>query len=190
MKLSFDSIINGNTTVWNINERNRLLIQKKRINFDEKQLNKINFKIEGNGTGLFQVKFYSTYWFNFTIIFFYLIKLIVKYNLAKENPIKNKADFEFSLFSSKSYFGSECDYSMLTINAKYIGENNQTGMIITSVKLPSGWTSLEETIELLKTKVELKRYEISNENRLFLYFDQVFWIIIILLLKLKFSFFV
>jgi hypothetical protein len=61
MKLSFDSIINGNTTVWNINERNRLLIQKKRINFDEKQLNKINFKIEGNGTGLFQVKFYSTY---------------------------------------------------------------------------------------------------------------------------------
>jgi hypothetical protein len=63
---------------------------------------------------------------------------------------------------------------MLTINAKYIGENNQTGMIITSVKLPSGWTSLEETIELLKTKVELKRYEISNENRLFLYFDQVF----------------
>ena len=79
---------------------------------------------------------------------------------------------------------------MLTINAKYIGGNNQTGMIITSVKLPSGWASLEETIELLKTKVELKRYEISNENRLFLYFDQVFWIIIILLLKLKFSFFV
>ena len=175
MKLSFDSIMNDNTTVWNINERNRLLIQKKKINFDENKLNKINFNIEGNGTGLFQVKFYSTYRFNFKIIFvFCLIKLIVKYNLAKENPIKNKADFEFSLFSSKSYFGSECDYSMLTINAKYIGEKNQTGMIITSVKLPSGWTSLEETIELLKTKVELKRYEISNENRLFLYFDQVF----------------
>lgn len=70
MKLSFDSIVNGNTTVWSINERNRLLIQKKRINFDENKLNKINFNIEGNGTGLFQVKFYSTYRFNFTIICF------------------------------------------------------------------------------------------------------------------------
>lgn len=46
-------------------------------------------------------------------------------------------------------------------------------MSIISVKLPSGWKAIEETIEFLKISVELRRFEISNENRVFLYFDEV-----------------
>ncbi len=55
-----------------------------------------------------------------------------------------------------------------------MGENEKTGMSIVSIKLPTGWTAIEESIELLKEMVDLKRFEISNENRIFLYFDQVF----------------
>ena len=47
-------------------------------------------------------------------------------------------------------------------------------MSIVSIKLPSGWIAIEESIELLKEMVDLKRFEITNENRIFLYFDQVF----------------
>lgn len=45
-------------------------------------------------------------------------------------------------------------------------------MALVSVKLPSGWVPIEESIDKLKSTVELKRYEI-NENIVVLYFDQV-----------------
>lgn len=45
-------------------------------------------------------------------------------------------------------------------------------MALVSVKLPSGWTPIEESIDKLKSTAELKRYEI-NENIVVLYFDQV-----------------
>lgn len=46
-------------------------------------------------------------------------------------------------------------------------------MTIISVKLPSGWAVIEETVEKLKHTIDLRRFEIVNENRLFLYFDEV-----------------
>lgn len=58
-------------------------------------------------------------------------------------------------------------------------------MSIISVKLPSGWTVIEETIEILKRSVELRRFEISNENRVFLYFDEVKKNLFILYNKIK-----
>ena len=45
-----------NKTFLSINDKNRLLIQKNRINFNENDANKVSFNIEGNGTALFQVK--------------------------------------------------------------------------------------------------------------------------------------
>ena len=56
---------------------------------------------------------------------------------------------------------------------RYIGGDEKTGMSIVSIKLPSGWIPIEESIESLKEMVDLKRYEISNENRIFLYFNEV-----------------
>jgi len=153
MKVNYEGE-NINQTTLIISEKNRLLIQRTKINLIENDLNKIHFNIEGNGTALFQA--------------------IVKYNLKEDKKHEtNKPDFEFSLFSSKSRYGSQCEYAQLKIFSKYIGGNEKTGMSIVSIKLPSGWTPIEESIESLKEMVDLKRYEISNENRIFLYFNEI-----------------
>lgn len=47
-------------------------------------------------------------------------------------------------------------------------------MAIVSLRLPSGWIPIEDTIENLvkDEKLNLKRHEI-NENKISLYFDEV-----------------
>jgi hypothetical protein len=46
-------------------------------------------------------------------------------------------------------------------------------MVIVSIRLQSGWVPIEESIAQLVGNAELKRHEL-NENKIFLYFDQVF----------------
>jgi hypothetical protein len=55
-----------------------------------------------------------------------------------------------------------------------LGKNDENSMSIISIKLPSGWLPIEESLEKLKLdeQLEIKRYE-TNENRIFLYFDKV-----------------
>lgn len=45
-------------------------------------------------------------------------------------------------------------------------------MAMVNIKLPSGWVPIEESIEKLKSSVDLKRFEI-NENLIVLYFNEV-----------------
>lgn len=54
MKVNYDGDMINKTSL-SINDKNRLLIQKTRVNFNEKGANKVSFNIEGNGTALFQV---------------------------------------------------------------------------------------------------------------------------------------
>ena len=55
MEISYD-YLNSNQTTLQINEKNRLLIQKnKMITFSENEINKVDFNIKGYGTALFQV---------------------------------------------------------------------------------------------------------------------------------------
>ncbi len=55
---------------------------------------------------------------------------------------------------------------------RYTGKNDKSSMVLVSVRLPSGWSFIDETIDILKETVDLKRYEI-NENKIFFYFDEV-----------------
>ena len=57
MKVNYEGE-NINQTTLIISEKNRLLIQRAKINLIENDLNKVNFNIEGNGTALFQVAIY------------------------------------------------------------------------------------------------------------------------------------
>ena len=54
MKVNYDGDMINKTSL-SINDKNRLLIQKTKVNFNEKDANKVSFNIEGNGTALFQV---------------------------------------------------------------------------------------------------------------------------------------
>jgi hypothetical protein len=90
----------------------------------------------------------------------------------KDNVDKPSNDFEFGIFPKRSVYGSGCLFTSLLINAKYIGEKEASNMAMVSVKLPSGWVPVEESIERLKSTAELKRYELA-ENVAVLYFDQV-----------------
>lgn len=55
MEISYD-YLNNNQTTLQINEKNRLLLQKKKmITFSDNEINKVNFNIKGYGTALFQV---------------------------------------------------------------------------------------------------------------------------------------
>ncbi len=45
-------------------------------------------------------------------------------------------------------------------------------MALINIKLPTGWTAIEESLINLKTTVDLKRYEI-NDIQIVLYFDEV-----------------
>ncbi len=54
MKVNYDGDMINKTSL-SINDKNRLLIQKTKVNFNEKEANKVSFNIEGNGTALFQV---------------------------------------------------------------------------------------------------------------------------------------
>jgi hypothetical protein len=48
-------------------------------------------------------------------------------------------------------------------------------MVIISIRLQSGWVPIEESITQLIGNTELKRHEL-NENKIFLYFDKVFFL--------------
>lgn len=55
MQVSFD-FSNNNTTFLQINNKNRLLVQKRKlVDFKENDLNRVNFTLRGQGTSLFQV---------------------------------------------------------------------------------------------------------------------------------------
>ncbi len=85
---------------------------------------------------------------------------------------ENRNEFEFGLITTKSEYGSLCDYSSLVIFAKYVGQKETSSMAIISLKLPSGWNAIEESVEKLKSSANLKRFEAKDSN-LALYFDQV-----------------
>ena len=92
----YNKIINNLT----INENNRLLVQEIKLDdFKDNELNQFYFDIKGYGT--------------------VLIQLIVKYNLNQEKKTEEESEFEFSIFSSTSSYGSECNYSKLTVNTRF-----------------------------------------------------------------------
>lgn len=47
-------------------------------------------------------------------------------------------------------------------------------MVIIGLRLPSGWQAVESSVKKLEQSQNLRRFEI-NENRLSLYFDEVFF---------------
>ena len=55
---------------------------------------------------------------------------------------------------------------------RYLGLEEKSNMALISIKLPSGWIPIEETIQILKKTFDLKRFELK-ENLIVLYFDQV-----------------
>jgi len=96
----------------------------------------------------------------------------VKYNVFEDTAKKVKDDFEFGLFTEKSDYGPISDFSSLLINAKYTGDKVKSSMALVNIKLPSGWASIEESVEKLKESVGVKLFEI-NENVIVLYFDEI-----------------
>jgi hypothetical protein len=82
-------------------------------------------------------------------------------------------DFEFSLFTTS---GRACSSKQaeLNVHIKYTGQKAKSGMIIVFVRLPSGWQSVENSIQLLTSdrRVDLKRYEIA-ENKVNFYFEDL-----------------
>ena len=51
-------------------------------------------------------------------------------------------------------------------------------MAIVSLKLPSGWNAIEQSVERLKSSSNLKRFEIKDSN-VALYFDEVGFLFLI-----------
>jgi hypothetical protein len=110
-------------------------------------------------------------------IIFVLTKAISKYNLIAPdakliNEIASKSDFEFSIFPSPSKVCIK--QSDLSVQVKYIGQKEISGMIIVAIRLPTGWEPNEQTIQELKVLpgVDLKRYELA-ENKVNFYFEDL-----------------
>jgi hypothetical protein len=80
--------------------------------------------------------------------------------------------FEFNAFASRVDHITGCKETELAIKTRYSGKKEKSDMAIISIRLPTGWMPLEDSVENLKQTVDLKRYEI-NENKLNLYFDEV-----------------
>jgi len=90
----------------------------------------------------------------------------------REKEDENRNEFEFGLVTTRSEYGSLCDFSSLVIFAKYVGEKEASSMAMVSLKLPTGWNAIEESVERLKRSASLKRFEIKDCN-VALYFDEV-----------------
>ena len=145
-----------------INDRNRLLVQKVKLDkVAETGLNVVEFRIEGQGTSLVQV--------------------VAKFNTQTSSEKRSKHSssgdggaFEFSAFEAASTKnGDSCKRSELSVQVRYIG-GQASGMAIVAIRLPTGWQAHEPTVQALRTEesVRLKRYEL-NENKMSLYFDEV-----------------
>jgi hypothetical protein len=108
---------------------------------------------------------------------FLLLKAISKYNLIGSdskltNEVASRSDFEFAIFPSISKSCSK--QADLTVQFKYTGQKETSGMIIVSIRLPTGWTPNEQSIQILNSdpRVDLKRYEL-DENKLNFYFEDL-----------------
>lgn len=97
LKLNYE--LNSVRNVMFVNELNRLLVQKVKLDkFDEKGQNTFNFELSGFGTALVQVVF--------------------KYNILNDDvKFESLNDFEFSVFSSSLGY-SDCSKSKLNIKAR------------------------------------------------------------------------
>ena len=87
---------------------------------------------------------------------------------------QNEGDFEFSVFASKLESSLDCKQYKLSVKINYVGDKDASGMIIASIRLPTGFQPDEESIRSLRNDldVDLRRFEI-HENKVNLYFEEL-----------------
>jgi hypothetical protein len=145
--------VNGQRDYLFVNNKNRLLLQEIKLNnnFKENGDNSVHFEMEGSGTALFQ--------------------LSVKYNIANEDDTM-KEQFLYGITSIVDEF---CENTKLIINARFnSNEKESSEMAIISVRLPTGWIPIEESIQNSPNRNSLSRFDINDgEGRVYLYFDKV-----------------
>jgi len=135
------------------NESNIIKISEE--NFDVLQIIEIydrNFEIIATGNG-------SVYY-----------QIVKRYNVVPET-IKGKKDISIEVNYSAKEIETN-DEVEIKVKAKYNGPFISTGMTIIDVGIPSGFVPVTETLEDLKSKGIIKRYEIAGRKVIF-YIDEI-----------------
>ncbi|XP_017749794.1 PREDICTED: ovostatin homolog 1 [Rhinopithecus bieti] len=155
MKLTFSKNQNtvtfsseGSSKTFRVNSDNRLLVQHSELT---KAPGEYTVDVEGHGCTFIQ----ATLKYNVL-----LPKKASGFSLSLE-IVKNSSDIFQTIFE-------------LTVTLKYTGIHNKSSIVVTDVKMLSGFTPAMSSIEELENKGQVMKTEVKNGHVLF-YLENVFW---------------